>query len=206
MIEAKALVAWGVALTFRWLAPATPAEATLREAIVTDVVDVALDPWEEPLPGVPPCVPQNCGIAPLAARAWTVAQVLAIMRYEGEFRVSVDEGAKRSTTGAVCEMQVMVPRGTRILLTTDAYLLPTRGQAGYAEGWSADDLVPGSVPGRRERCIRAGLHVARESFRICRSLSLYTHGDCRPDPAARHRELLAREGFRRYPPPVEASN
>ena len=125
------------------------------------------------------------------------------MRYESDFRVAVDEGTTRGKAGDTCGMQIIVPRGTRLLLTADLYARVTPKHPGWASAWTAEDLVPGSVPGRRENCFRAGLHMMRESLRVCRSLSLCARGDCKPDQNAIYRERLARESFRRYPPREE---
>lgn len=189
MISETLLAAWLLAAMLRWLPVEAPVDLARYQSIADDTAAVALDPWEAPL------YPGRHG------RARTALQLLAVQRFEGEFTEAVDEGRKRGRAGDVCGMQIVVPRGKRMLLTADLYRWLSPQQTGYEEAWTAEDLVPGSVPGRRENCVRAGLHMLRESLRACRSLSLYTRGDCQPDAKARHREALARESIRRYPPP-----
>ena len=197
-LSLEAAAAWALGITLGWITPQNAAEAELRPQIVKTAVDVVYDPWEPPL--FPPAAEQAAGAS--HGREQTLLLLLAIVRYESDFRVSVDEGLVRGKAGDVCGMQIVVPRGTRILLTADLYKRITSKHAGWADAFTAEDLVPGSIPGRRENCLRAGLHMMRESMRVCRSLSLYARGDCKPDQNAKYRELLARETFKRHPPPV----
>src|SRR5262249_8892401 len=79
----------------------------------------------------------------------------------GGFHIDVDTGKRRGANGAVCIMQVKV------------------GAHGTSDGWSAKDLIES-----RTRCVRAGLHMMRESTQTCRAmkgadrLGFYTHGRC----------------------------
>ena len=187
-LSLEAAAAWALAITLGWIAPQNEAERQLRPQIVKTAVDVVYDPWEAPLYAGP------------YGREQTLLLELAIVRYESDFRVAVDEGVVRGKAGDVCDMQIVVPRGTRLLLTADLYHRVTPKHPGWAEALTAEDLVPGSIPGRRENCLRAGLHMMRESLRVCRSLSLYARGDCKPDNNAKYREALAREAFKRHPP------
>lgn len=190
-LSLEAAAAWALGITLGWITPQNAAEAELRPQIVKTAVDVVYDPWEPPL------------YAGEHGREQTLLLELAIVRYESDFRVSVDEGQVRGKAGDVCDMQIVVPRGTRVLLTADLYKRITSKHVGWADAFTAEDLVPGSIPGRRENCLRAGLHMMRESMRVCRSLSLYARGDCKPDQNAKFRELLAREAFKRHPPPAD---
>ena len=192
-LSLEAAAAWALGITLGWITPQNEAERQLRPEIVKTAVDVVYDPWEPPL------------YAGEHGREQTLLLELAIIRYESDFRVAVDEGLKRGKAGDVCDMQIVIPKGTRLLLTAELYQrVPERSGVPGREaspGWTAEDLVPGSIPGRRENCLRAGLHMMRESMRVCRSLSLYARGDCKPDQNAKYRELLAREAFKRHPPP-----
>ena len=193
MLSPESALAWALAITLGWIAPQNDAERELRPQIVKTAVDVVYDPWEAPLYQGP------------HGREQTLLLELAIVRYESDFRVQVDEGIVRGKAGDACDMQIVVPRGTRLLLTADLYHRVTPKHPGWSEAWTAEDLVPGSIPGCRENCLRAGLHMMRESLRVCRSLSLYARGDCRPDDNAKYREVLAREAFKRHPPPMETN-
>lgn len=192
MSYTQQLLAWALHLTQLWIptSPASPPE--LREAIVHDTVEIVMDPAEAPIFSGP------------QGREKTVSLVLAIERFESDFNASVDEGVKRGKAGDACNMQIVIPRGKAMRLTADLYTWIWAKDAVETD-LTVESLIPGSIPGRRQNCIRAGLHMVRESFRACRSLSLYTRGDCAPDPKAKHREQLARESFRRHPPPTATS-
>lgn len=200
------VAAWLLEITRTWIAPSTPAEEALRPEIARDLVTVAFDPWETPLfPAF-----RGTPLTPFAARALTALQGAAIVRFESDFRVEVDDGRKRGRAGDVCGMQIVVPPGKRGHLSADLYRWVSRTDPAFERAWAANDLVPGgrAIDGEhdtpRQRCYRLGLHMMRESFRACRSLSMYVQGDCRPNAKARHRELLARETFRRFPSPSES--
>jgi hypothetical protein len=89
------------------------------------------------------------------------ALLLASTAYdESFFRADVDDGRARGDQGrSVCIMQIWVGSGTR-------------------EGWSAKELIAD-----RQKCVRAALHIMRDSIFWCRGtggdqLGLYTHGRC----------------------------
>ncbi len=158
-----------------------PRDETLARyaGIARTIAKVALDPAEPPLFGGPD------------GRAETGLFVSSVAYYEsGGFRRDVELGTGKNARGdggrSWCLMQVNIGGG--------------RTQ----ENWSGPDLV-----GDQEKCIRAGLHRIRESFRHCTGqtfidrLSGYTDGRCRDGANAAHRRTQRAVDFwQRHPPHV----
>ena len=195
-MKLPALAAWLVAHALAWIPASRGAPLLLREAIAKDAIELAFDPVEPPLYRATAKLPEP------AARAKTALLLFAIARFESSFRADVDEGEVRGHAGDACIMQVVVPRGRRVVLIETGLYRWASEKSG--EGLSAEDLVPGSIPGRRANCYRAAMHLARESFRACGSLSLYARGTCAPDLRAKEREELARDAWARRPAPASA--
>ena len=96
-------------------------------------------------------------------RARTALLLASVMWHESKFAIEVDEHTGRQRRRPyVCMMQVRVGRG--------------RTQ----EGWTAQQLAED-----RQKCLRAGLHIAQHSFRLCAGqpdhlrLAAYVSGSCR---------------------------
>ncbi len=96
-------------------------------------------------------------------RAKTGLVLLGIARYESDFNAAVDDGRKRGDHGqSWCIGQILLQGGRT-----------TR------EGWTGQELVD-----ERQKCIRAMLHMAAESFDVCgraplmNRLALYAGGTC----------------------------
>src|SRR5271170_6856954 len=78
-------------------------------------------------------------------RAKTALLLASIAAHESTFRPDVEDGRARGDGGSSwCFMQVHIGAGKTL------------------EGWSGAD-----VTADRKLCFRAGLHIARESFRMC---------------------------------------
>jgi hypothetical protein len=95
-------------------------------------------------------------------RAKTALLLASIAAHESTFREDVENGKSRGDGGTSwCFMQLHIGSGKTV------------------EGWSGAD-----VTSDRRLCFRAGLHVARESFRMCKAfpviekLSAYASGQC----------------------------
>jgi len=108
------------------------------------------------------------------AREQTVLLLASIAAHESGFRKDIEKGHVRGDSGTSwCMMQIHIGRGKT------------------AEGWSGKELAED-----RQRCFRAGLHLARESFRRCRAVSLpnrlsgYASGFCGNSPVSR--EMVSR--------------
>lgn len=121
-------------------------------------------------------------------RARTALLLAAVASMESDFRKSVDTGKLRGDNGrSWCILQVQVYGKT-------------------PQQWTGQDLVDD-----RKRCLRAGLSVMRESFRICRALPLeyrlsgYTSGSCYEEPLAKARTRRAFSYWKKKPftPPPE---
>lgn len=177
------LLVWLVSAMLRWTLPETQHEAATARytEIAQDAVDVAFDPEEPPLFKGP------------NGKIETVALMLSIASYESSFSEDVDRGVMRGDGGrSWCLMQINVGKD-RVLMTGDVYA------RGRDLGWSGPDLVE-----ERQRCFRTGLHMMRESFRICRDLSLYTTGRCvKDEQTAKWRQLRAKNMIANYPAPGE---
>ena len=95
-------------------------------------------------------------------RARTALLLASIAAHESTFRVDVENGHARGDGGTSwCFMQLHIGSGKTV------------------EGWTGAD-----VTNDRQLCFRAGLHIARESFRMCNGLpanemlSAYASGQC----------------------------
>jgi hypothetical protein len=95
-------------------------------------------------------------------RAKTAALLASIAAHESTFREEVENGhARGDGGGSWCFMQLHIGAGKT------------------PEGWTGADLTSD-----RKTCFRAGLHNARESFRMCKGLptserlSAYASGQC----------------------------
>jgi hypothetical protein len=107
--------------------------------------------------------PEEAPLFPGAdGRARTALLLASIAAHESTFRVDVENGKARGDGGSSwCFMQLNI------------------GSGKTPEGWSGPDLTAD-----RKTCFRAGLHVARESFRMCKGfptnerLSAYASGQC----------------------------
>ncbi len=118
-------------------------------------------------------------------RTQTALLVASIASFESHFRADVDEGRARGDKGiSICIMQIQVHGKT-------------------LEGWSAKDLIDD-----RGKCVAAGLHLIRESFSMCKHMSLrhrlagYTSGRCEEDPASESRVGRAVKWMKEHPTPV----
>lgn len=160
------------------------------QANAADVMAVVYDEGEAPLfPGV-------------TGRAEAAAWVLSVASSETQgFQKDIEDGLKRGDGGySWCNMQIHLPGSSRILLKDDGYYAYAYKRG---VGWNGPDLVGAA---NRQNCYRAGLHVMRESLKVCRNLSVYTSGKClRDEPSAKYRERRAKEWLRKVPPPVEDS-
>lgn len=121
-------------------------------------------------------------------RAQTALLLAAVASMESDFRKEVDTGKLRGDSGrSWCILQVQVWGKT-------------------PEQWTGQELVDD-----RKRCLRAGLHVMRESFRMCHALPLeyrlsgYTSGSCWEEPLAKVRTRRAFAYWKKKPfaPPPE---
>lgn len=175
----NAIVTWLVAAMTSWITP-EPSHVAMYAEYATSIEHVAYDPTEEPL------------YRGEGARARTALLLASIASYEGGFQEAVDRGWKRGDHGeSVCLMQVRLPGRFRIVMDRDVY---TYSKSIHI-GWSKDDLIAD-----REKCFRAALHIARESMKICRNLSVYTTGKClRHEPTSREREARASKYWRSLP-------
>jgi hypothetical protein len=95
-------------------------------------------------------------------RARTALLLASIAAHESTFRADVEDGRARGDGGTSwCFMQLHIGSGKTV------------------EGWTGQD-----VTADRKLCFRAGLHIARESFRMCKGLpanemlSAYASGQC----------------------------
>jgi hypothetical protein len=186
--DMNALVAYLLAAMLAWSPPADheyyePREETVARyvTIARTIAEVALDPAEPPLFGGPD------------GRAETALFIASVAFYEsGGFRRDVELGTGKRARGDAgrswCLMQVNIGGG----VTEDR--------------WTGPDLV-----NDQDKCIRAGLHRMRESFRHCSGqtfidrLSGYTDGRCRDGANAAHRRTKrAVEFWEQHPPrPIE---
>jgi len=118
-------------------------------------------------------------------RTQTALLVASIASFESHFRADVDEGKARGDNGVSwCLMQVQVHGKT-------------------AEGWTGAELV-----NDRTKCLKAGLHLIRESFAMCKHMPLrhklsgYTVGTCGSDTASEWRVGRAVKWMKEHPTPV----
>ena len=125
----------------------------------------------------------------LDGRAKTALLLASIAGFESSYRADVDDGRKRGKAGDACIMQIIVPRGKLL------HLVGTEYEWSHEEGWTTDDLIAD-----RTKCVRAALHLVRESLKICRNLSLYTIGRCdSTEPKAKHRWERPRVHYVKHP-------
>jgi hypothetical protein len=116
-------------------------------------------------------------------RARTALLLASIAAHESTFRADVEDGRARGDGGSSwCFMQLHIGAGKTV------------------EGWTGKE-----VTSDRRLCFRAGLHVARESFRMCagfpatEKLSAYASGQC--GRSVESRAMVSRElaYFQRHP-------
>jgi hypothetical protein len=107
-------------------------------------------------------------------RAKTALLLASIAAHESTFRVDVEDGRARGDGGTSwCFMQLHIGSGKTV------------------EGWTGAE-----VTADRTLCFRAGLHIARESFRMCiaepvsEKLSAYASGRC--GRSAESRQMVTR--------------
>lgn len=180
------IATWLATAMHAW-APEQPARTrfveggTRYDAIARTIAEVAYDADEPPLFKGPD------------GRARTALLLTSIASLESNFEEEVDAGRKRGDHGdSVCLLQVRLPGRSRITMQGDVY-----GYS-YDAGWSAED-----VASDRTKCVRAALHIARESFRICHDLSMYTTGHCQPkELTATNRMKRAVTWWNRTPTPA----
>lgn len=171
------LLEWLLAAQFFWN-PAPTVDHSRYESIAKDIVSVVYDNEEKAL------------FKGEYGKAKTALLIDAIASLESFYREDVDNGTKRGGLGEVCIMQILLPYpSARIVLNEDTYTYSDN------EGWSYSDLIAD-----RKKCIRAGLHKVRESFRACHNLSLYTSGTClENEPKAKFRQWRAENWFNKHP-------
>jgi hypothetical protein len=176
------IASWLVVAMNAWVQP-LPHDESAQEryrSMADDITEVVYDVNEKPLYEGP------------NGRAKTALFMASIAGFESSYTADVDSGKKRGTVGDACIMQLVISGHNRLHLVGDVY------EWSRTEGWTYEDILAD-----RKKCIRGALHIARESFRICHSLSLYTVGKCDPkEPKARHREERARVRYTRFPSPV----
>ena len=115
-------------------------------------------------------------------RAQTALLLAAVASLESDFRREVDTGKLRGDNGrSWCILQVQVYGKT-------------------PEQWTGQDLVDD-----RKRCLKSGLRVMRESFRLCKALPVedrlsgYTSGTCWAEPLAKVRSRRAFSYWKKKP-------
>ena len=194
------LIVWLTAAMLAWCPPpacSAGGSATLcgaetnRYARIAQVaLEVSFDPAEKPLFEGP------------HGRAKTSLQLLAIAAFESNFREDVQMGTKRGKVGDACLMQIIpVSAGLkkkRMQLTPLMYKWSEPRLEPGPDDITAEDLV-GPDP---HLCFRLGLHIVRESLKICGDLSMYTNGKCNHEIKAKHREQRAHQHYRMHPAPV----
>ena len=166
------------------------AETNRYARIAWVALDVAYDPAEKPLFEGP------------KGRAKTALQLLAIAGFESSYREDVQMGTKRGKAGDACLMQIIPAsagiKKKRMQMTPLMYKWSEPRTEPGPEDITAEALV-GPDP---HFCFRLGLHIVRESFKICGDLSMYTNGKCNKEIKAKHREQRAFQHYRMHPAPV----
>ena len=116
-------------------------------------------------------------------RAKTALFLASIAAHESTFRADVENGKVRGDGGTSwCFMQLHI------------------GSGKTGEGWTGAD-----VTADRKLCFRAGLHLARWSFRICNAfppderLSAYASGQCGRSAVSRQMASRATAYFQHHP-------
>jgi hypothetical protein len=140
-----------------WLVAAMFAWTPAREADRARYTEIASDLAAVVYdPAEQPLFPGSDG------RARTALLLASIAAHESTFRVDVEDGRARGDGGTSwCFMQLHIGSGKTV------------------EGWTGQDVTQD-----RKLCFRAGLHIARESFRMCNGfpeneiLSAYASGQC----------------------------
>jgi hypothetical protein len=154
----------------------TESEGLARYGLIAqDAFAVAYDPAEAPLFSGP------------NGRAKTMATLLAIASWESGFRKDVDTGSGPAAQGdggrSWCLVQIQLSKASpstkktsmRVVMDGDGWKYAYDGST----GWGGEDLVQD-----RQKCFRAGLHMARVSFKACsylpvaERLSVYASGNC----------------------------
>lgn len=191
------LVSWLTSAMLAWIPPQhghEGPEAQRYAELARDVLTITFDADERPLIEGP------------KGRSKTALLLASIMGFESAYRQDVQTGEKRGKAGDACYMQVIVPRGKRIRLLQDVamhrdtYEWVSYGAPEDDTAWTVNELLGLD---HVDNCIRTGLHIARESFRICKNLSMYTSGQCiKDEPKAYHREQRAKQHFKIHPAPV----
>lgn len=177
------LVLWLVTAMLRWTLPEAQHEAhrARYEVIAENIVEVAFDSEEPPL---------FKGRDGRAKSAVTIAAVASLESFFSEHVERGEDGYRGHNAKSWCYMQVNV-NGGRIAMRGPELAWVTSDKP----GWSGPDLA-----GDQQKCFRAGLHILRESIRICGDLSLYTSGRCNKDePYAKHRMARAQALFTKLP-------
>lgn len=176
------LIAWLFEAAMQWADPSVPTENV--QAIVQAAADVAFRLEEAPL------------FEGEDGRARTAIVLLSIASYESSgFLQEIRSGKKRGDGGqSWCLMQVHLPGSTRVVMRGQYY--------GYSyargEGWAGKDLAADD-----HTCFTAGLHIARESLRVCRNLSVYTSGKClKNEPKAKERLARGTDYAKKVSSPV----
>ena len=122
-----------------------------------------------------------------SGRAQTAIVLASIAAHESTFRKDVEEGRARGDSGkSWCFMQLNLVNGKSV------------------EGWTGEQLAAD-----RTLCFRAGLHNARESFRMCKAqpipekLGAYASGHC--GSSAESRQMITRAiAFTKRHPAVDS--
>lgn len=175
------IVTWVLAASLAWEPTSRNAPLDTRKAIVQDIVAVSFDA------DVPPIFRGPHG------RAKTALELAAIASLESFYREDIDRGAVRGKLGEVCVLQVLLPEHSLVLVHDDGSYTYSR-----TEGWGYADLLSD-----RRKCVRVAHAKARESWRACGNLSLFTSGKCdREEPLAKRRHGRAEGWFRTHPAPV----
>lgn len=176
-VAATSLHQWLTDRMLSWMPPGrsyipeakeTPDEGKARyEKIADAMISVVYDPSERPI------------FTGKYGRARTLALVASVSWFESGYRKDVDLGTGALGRGdrgrSWCMMQIMLgtpdPKvgstKSRVFLTQDSFKIVQPNDPRWASAYSGADLVQD-----RQKCFRTGLHLLRNSFRACRSLSV----------------------------------
>lgn len=118
-----------------------------------------------------------------SGRSQTALLLASVAAHESTFRKDVEDGRARGDSGSSwCFMQLHVGAGKTV------------------DGWTGKELAAD-----RKKCFRAGLHNARESFRMCNAqpliekLGAYASGSCGKSAESRQMVTRAMAYFKRTP-------